>query len=221
MKRHLTFANVMVVVLTFVVLGGGAYAAMKLPKNSVGTKQLRNGAVTKKKIKKSTLRELKGARGPVGPQGAAGAAASPGGTIPAGVTLRGVAVASLVSPTIGNSSTGNGISFGGGQLAARPVAHIVPPGGPSTAQCPGTVEAPEAASGNLCVYVGLTVPAGEGIVIVIDPTRSTLFGVNYNLKTAKGTTFEDGTVARYGFHLAYSQTTTTSAQLQGSWAVTG
>ena len=222
MRRHLTFANVMVVILTFIVLGGGAYAATKLPRNSVGTKQLKKGAVTKAKIKKSTLRELKGAPGPIGPQGAAGAAASPGGAIPAGVTLRGAAVASMVSPAVGNSSTGNGISFGGAQLAARPVAHIVPPGGPSTAQCPGSVEAPEAASGNLCVYVGQTVPVGDGTVIVIDPTRSTLFGVNYNLKTAKGQTFEDGTVARFGFLLAYAQTTaTTSAQFQGSWAVTG
>ena len=129
----------MVVILTFIVLGGGAYAAIKLPKNSVGTKQLKKGAVTKAKIKKSTLKELRGAPGPTGPQGAAAAAASPGGTIPAGVTLRGTAATILVIGDVGNSGSGNGISFGGGQLAARPVAHIVPPGGPSTAPCPGPV----------------------------------------------------------------------------------
>jgi hypothetical protein len=224
MRKHLTFANVMVVLLAFVVLGGGAYAAIKLPKNSVGTKQLKKGAVTKAKIKKSTLRELQGAIGPTGPQGSAGTGASggsPGGTIPSGVTLRGTAATVLVIGAVGNSGSGNGISFGGDQLAARPAAHIVPPGGPSTAQCPGTAEAPEAASGNLCVYVAQTVPNGEGTVIVIDPTRTTLFGVNYNLKTAKVTTFEDGTVARFGFRLGYSQTATNSGQLEGSWAVTG
>ena len=32
-------------------LGGTSYAAFKLPKNSVGTKQIKNGAVTTKKIK--------------------------------------------------------------------------------------------------------------------------------------------------------------------------
>jgi hypothetical protein len=224
LRPKLTFANVMVVLLTFIVLGGGAYAASRLPKNSVGTKQLKNGAVTQKKISKAAQKALRGKlgpTGPTGPQGPRGDAATLGGTIPAGVTLRGAAVASLVSPTIGNSFTGNGISFGGAQLAARPVAHIIPPGSPSSAACPGTVEAPEAASGNLCVYVALTVPAGEGTVIVIDPTRIALFGVNYNLKTAKDMTFEDGTVARFGFMFAYSQATTSSAQLQGSWAVTG
>jgi hypothetical protein len=51
MKRHLTFANVMVVLLTFIVLGGGAYAASKLPNNSVGAKQLKKNAVTAAKIK--------------------------------------------------------------------------------------------------------------------------------------------------------------------------
>jgi hypothetical protein len=37
----------------FVALGGSAYAASSLPKNSVGTKQLKNNAVTEKKIAKS------------------------------------------------------------------------------------------------------------------------------------------------------------------------
>ena len=55
MRRHLTFANVMVVLLTFVVLGGGAYAASKLPTNSVGTKQLKKNAVTAAKIKASAV----------------------------------------------------------------------------------------------------------------------------------------------------------------------
>jgi hypothetical protein len=34
----------------FVALGGSAYAACSLPSNSVGTKQLKNGAVTRKKL---------------------------------------------------------------------------------------------------------------------------------------------------------------------------
>lgn len=50
MKPRLTYANVMVTILTFVVLGGGAYAATKLPKNSVGSKQIKKSAVTKAKI---------------------------------------------------------------------------------------------------------------------------------------------------------------------------
>lgn len=222
LRPKLTFANVMVVLLTFVVLGGGAYAATQLPRNSVGTKQLKRGAVTKAKIRKSTLRELRGALGPTGPQGPAGGASSAGGTVPAGVTLRGAAVTSMTTGVPGTNGSAKGISFGGAQLAARPVAHIVPPGGASSTTCPGSVEAPEAAAGHLCVYVAQTVPKEDGTVIVIDPTRVALFGVNYDLKTAKGVTFEDGTVARFGFMLGYSQSSAlNSAQLLGSWAVTG
>ncbi len=39
----------------FLLLGGGAYAATKLPKNSVGTKQLRKNAVTGAKVKDKSL----------------------------------------------------------------------------------------------------------------------------------------------------------------------
>lgn len=47
----------MVVALTalFVALGSSAYAAFSLPKNSVGNKQLKNGAVTTKKIKNGAV----------------------------------------------------------------------------------------------------------------------------------------------------------------------
>jgi len=51
MKPRLTYANVMVTILAFIVLGGGAYAAAgNLAKNSVGKKQIKNGAVTRAKI---------------------------------------------------------------------------------------------------------------------------------------------------------------------------
>jgi hypothetical protein len=58
----------------FVALGGTSVAASNvlLPRNSVGTAQLKNGAVTKKKINKKTLRALRGRRGPRGPQGVPG-----------------------------------------------------------------------------------------------------------------------------------------------------
>ena len=55
MKRvasKLTYANVMVTILAFVVLAGGtAFAAGQLGKNSVGPKQLKKNAVTAAKIK--------------------------------------------------------------------------------------------------------------------------------------------------------------------------
>jgi hypothetical protein len=49
-RPRLTYANVVSTVCLFILLGGGAYAATILPKNSVGTKQLKNGAVTMSKL---------------------------------------------------------------------------------------------------------------------------------------------------------------------------
>jgi len=54
-----------------VSLGGTSYAAIKLPKNSVGTKQLKNGAVTRTKIARKTVASLKGQKGDPGPPGPA------------------------------------------------------------------------------------------------------------------------------------------------------
>jgi hypothetical protein len=49
-RRRLSYANVMASVAVFLALGGTAYAALKLPANSVGEKQLENGAVTTNKL---------------------------------------------------------------------------------------------------------------------------------------------------------------------------
>lgn len=60
----------------FVALGGTTYAATSLPRNSVGTAQIKSGAVTKTKIAKGTLAGMQGrqgATGPAGPKGAQGA----------------------------------------------------------------------------------------------------------------------------------------------------
>jgi hypothetical protein len=70
LRAHLNYANVMSTLAVFVVLGGGAYAATKLPKNSVGTAQIKNGAVTKKKLAKGVA--VRGAQGPKGAAGTAG-----------------------------------------------------------------------------------------------------------------------------------------------------
>ena len=47
--------NVVGLVAIFIALSGSAYAVSRLPVNSVGTKQLRDGAVTGKKTAKHTL----------------------------------------------------------------------------------------------------------------------------------------------------------------------
>lgn len=53
--KHLTFANVVACAALFIALGGASYAAFKLPKNSVGTRQIKAGAVTSAKIKAKAI----------------------------------------------------------------------------------------------------------------------------------------------------------------------
>ena len=56
LKERLTFANVSVSVLAlFIALGGGAYAASRIPKNSVGTRQLKNNFVNSAKVADQSL----------------------------------------------------------------------------------------------------------------------------------------------------------------------
>jgi hypothetical protein len=47
--------NVVAYLALFIALGGTSYAAVNLPAGSVGTKQLRNGAVTNKKLAKGSV----------------------------------------------------------------------------------------------------------------------------------------------------------------------
>jgi len=89
----LTYANVMVTILAFVVLAGGtAFAAGQLGKNSVGSKQLKKNAVTAAKIKNNAITAAKIKNGAV--SGAKVDAASLG-TVPSATTA-------------GNANTVNG-----------------------------------------------------------------------------------------------------------------
>jgi hypothetical protein len=59
-RKHLTYANVMVTILAFVVLAGGsALAAVQLGKNSVGSRQLKSKAVTTGKIANNAVTGFK------------------------------------------------------------------------------------------------------------------------------------------------------------------
>jgi hypothetical protein len=65
LRSQLTFANVTAVIALFVALGGGAYAATSLPKNSVGAKQIKANAVTSAKIKNGAVTAAKIAPGSI------------------------------------------------------------------------------------------------------------------------------------------------------------
>ena len=84
LRPKLSYANVMVTLLAFVVLcGGGAYAASHLGKGSVGTPQLKKNAVTSAKVKDGALKARDFAKGvllagPKGDTGLRGAQGTPG-----------------------------------------------------------------------------------------------------------------------------------------------
>jgi hypothetical protein len=56
LRSKLTYANVMSTIAVFCALTGVTFAIAKLPRHSVGTRQLKKGAVTSKKIHKGAVR---------------------------------------------------------------------------------------------------------------------------------------------------------------------
>lgn len=80
LPRRLSYANVTATLALFVALGGTSYAALKLPSNSVGSKQIRTAAVGSSEVRNRSLSTadlsvnaraaLRGAKGDAGPAGA-------------------------------------------------------------------------------------------------------------------------------------------------------
>jgi hypothetical protein len=127
-------ALVIACVALFVSLGGTGYAVLRLPRNSVGTAQLRNNAVTSSKVRNFSLRAAdfargqvprgprgyRGPSGPVGPTGPAGAAGAMGATGPTGAQGPAGAPASASTITVRTSSvTVPGNTAGNGAYATR------------------------------------------------------------------------------------------------------
>jgi hypothetical protein len=199
----MTFANVVAVMALFLALGGTGYAAMTLPKNSVGTKQLKNGAVTAKKVKAHTLlaSDFRPGQLPAGVQGPKGDPGPITGTLPSGVTLRGRWGTDLFNASGGPQRIETAISFGF-QLASAPTAHYIGVGAPIPPGCSGNVGAPGASPGNLCVFAAFET----------------------NITSASGTTFNatgnDGQADPFGAGVAATAPTAATTRFGGTWAVT-
>jgi hypothetical protein len=178
-QSGLTYANVMATVAVFLALGGGAYAAIKLPKNSVGTKQLKRNAVNSSKVRNKSLAvsdfsaaaraKLKGATGPVGPIGPAGPSAADA-PVPGGKTIRGLWGGQYAPGGTGNDTfiltvgfplraptpltdataqVGDGAAFGGVSAAVAAAASDAD----EDPACAGSYADPTAPAGKLCLYV--------------------------------------------------------------------
>jgi hypothetical protein len=167
---RLTYANVIATLALFVALGGGAYAATRLPAKSVGTAQLKKGAVTRAKIAPATLAALgkapaavptagakgvdglpgapgiAGATGPAGPVGApgpSGPSGGVGGLLPSGATLVGAYFAEQ------GAAGQDTLSFGYRFSRSLEEAVVAPAPNP---HCHGTVTEPKADPGYFCIY---------------------------------------------------------------------
>jgi hypothetical protein len=122
------------IVALVVAMGGTSYAAIKLPRNSVGSAQLRSNAVTSAKVRNGSLlkqdfkasqlpRGPQGVQGPQGPQGPAGPAGANGATHVVVTDSAGATVAadadgsdSVACPD-GTKATGGGVFVtDGGQI---------------------------------------------------------------------------------------------------------
>jgi Collagen triple helix repeat (20 copies) len=114
LRARLTYANVVASLALFIALGGSSYAALKLPKNSVGSEQLKANSITSAKVKggslsttdlkasaRSVLRGPRGRQGVQGPQGKTGATGKTGKTGSKGSTgARGTAGSARAYATV-------------------------------------------------------------------------------------------------------------------------
>lgn len=73
-RRRPSAALIVAVIALVVAMGGTGYAALRLPRNSVGTRQIRKNAVVSSKVKNGSLRasDFKAGQLPIGPAGPQG-----------------------------------------------------------------------------------------------------------------------------------------------------
>jgi len=205
-RSKLTYANVMSTIAVFMLLTGVGFAVAKaLPKKSVGKNQLRNGAVTSKKIRKDAVTAPKIKASAVGRSEIAAGAVSTSeisnqavtrqkiadsaipllGTLRTGQTLRGMFdigdTGAAVSVTTVDGTT---FQFPLNNAPTAPQANVidqVASPGASTAGCPGVsggnVQTPNAAAGQLCVYITGKTNLDASAPVVLSNTSRLGFGL--------------------------------------------
>jgi hypothetical protein len=135
LRDRLTYANVVATVALFIALGGSSYAALNLPRNSVGAKQIKSKAVGKSEIRSSAVRSPEIRNGAIGvvdlsTEAQTALRGAPGPPGPAGVALR-AAVSSSGALIAGNATAsdpaGAGkrlVSFARSASGCTPVATL-------------------------------------------------------------------------------------------------
>jgi len=194
-----------------VALGGTGIAAVSvvLPRNSVGSVQLRANAVNSSKVLNRSLlaidfksRQLPaGPAGPAGPPGPTGAAGATGFVteLPSGETLKGNFAGRAYAPAAGQDMQ-IPISFAF-PLSDAPTPHYITFGAANPAPCKGNPGDPQADPGNLCIYE--SVPGSNATGRAFDPL-----------------TGADDTANKYGGGVAATAKAVGDFRVRGTWAVT-
>jgi hypothetical protein len=210
-RGKLTYANVVATIALFIALAGGtAFAATQmLPKNSVGPKQLKKGAVTPQKLSAATKAGLtgpvglEGPRGAVGPQGVQGEPGTPGANLTAATPL---ASGQTETGVFGDAGGGAGDFLLGVANFVQPLpapldgAHtmVLKASEASTPHCPGVGRADP---GFFCAYTAT------------ESNSARFFAFAENPATGAGGAGRDGAQMFYN-------ATATGASVFGTWAVT-
>ena len=127
-RDHVTSAHVIAMLALFLAIGGTGYAALKLPKNSVGSKQIKKNAVTSAKVKNGSLKKADFQAGqlPAGPKGAKGDTGTPG--TPGATGAPGTANAFARVQADGTLEPGSATGTGPAQFKGVDPADIQKPG---------------------------------------------------------------------------------------------
>jgi hypothetical protein len=163
-RPRLTYANLTATLALFIALGGGAYAAIRLPANSVGAAQIKNKAITPKKLAPNTMTLLKnasapGPRGDPGPQGSAGVQGPKGDKGDPG--LKGDKGDPGLKGDKGDAGTARAYAFGGGSGCGAPVSACTVERGKNVAYII------HVATGVYCVGVnGIDASAADSVAVV-------------------------------------------------------
>lgn len=131
LRSGLSYANVMATIAVFIALGGTGYAAFSLPRDSVGSRELRSrsvgaaelrrdavvsssvrdGALNLRDLSADARKQLRGDAGPIGPSGPAGPAGPKGDPGPQGAPGESVATEWAVVSDTGQRMAGTAIGF--------------------------------------------------------------------------------------------------------------
>ena len=206
LRSKLTYANVVATVALFMVVTGIGFAVAALPKKSVGKKQLKNGAVSGKKIRKNAVTAPKIKAGAVGRSEIASGAVNTGkisnqsvtrskiadsaipllGTLRTGQTLRGSFNVGATGTAVGETEhSGQTFQFPLNATPTAPQTNVIDlfdnPAA-STANCSGVSggqqQTPNAAAGQLCVYVIGKTNLGPTNPVTLENVNRLGFGLN-------------------------------------------